>query len=93
MFIHGLGGTSRFTWSHDKDLSLFWPQVWLPFEPGFGDIRISTFGYNAYYRSQDKDILNISDFAKDLLMKMKFAVNEQVKPLNIGLVSMSALWG
>lgn len=86
IFVHGLGGTSRLSWSWNRDLSLFWPQEWLPLEPGLQDARMLTFGYNAHFMSQAKDIFNISDFAKDLLLQMKFANDENVKSLNIGHV-------
>lgn len=63
VFVHGLGGGSRSTWS--KDGESFWPQTWLPKDEAFGDIRIHTFGYNSNW---DKaSTLNIHDFAKSLL--------------------------
>lgn len=86
IFVHGLGGSSRLTWSFNKDPSLFWPKEWLPFEPGFKGVRILTFGYNAHFLSRSKDLFNISDFAKDLLLQMKFGNDENVKALNIGQV-------
>lgn len=91
IFVHGLGGTSRLSWSWSKDLSLFWPQEWLPLEPGFTDARILTFGYNAHFMSQTKDNLNISDFAKDLLLQMKFGNDENVNSLGIGEVSRKSI--
>lgn len=45
-----------------------------------------TFGYNAFFKSGDKDVFNISDFAKDLLLQMKFANSEEGEALNIGKV-------
>lgn len=87
IFVHGLGGTSRLSWSWNRDLSLFWPQEWLPLEPGFKDARILTFGYNAHFMSQNKDTFNVSDFAKDLLLQMKFGSDENVNSLGIGEVS------
>ena len=47
VFIHGLGGGSRKTWSYSSDLEYFWPQEWLPREPELAAVRIHTFGYNA----------------------------------------------
>lgn len=55
-------------------------------EPGLQDTRILTFGYNAHFMSQTKDLFNISDFAKDLLLQMKFGNDENVESLNIGQV-------
>lgn len=86
IFVHGLGGTSRLSWSWNRDISYFWPQ-WLPLEPGLENARILTFGYNAHFMSQTKDVFNISDFAKDLLVQMKFGNDEQVRALDIGQVS------
>ncbi|KAH9905313.1 hypothetical protein F4778DRAFT_779657 [Xylariomycetidae sp. FL2044] len=86
IFVHGLGGTSRMSWSWNRDLSAFWPQKWLPLEPGFHDARIMTFGYNANFISPTKDIFNISDFAKDLLFQMKFCKDENLDSLDIGRV-------
>ena len=63
---------------------MFWPKAWLPMEPGFKEARIMTFGYNAFFKSGGKDVFNISDFAKDLLLQMKFANSEGGESLNIG---------
>lgn len=63
VFVHGLGGGSRSTWSKEPDL--FWPQAWLPQDDAFKDVRIHTFGYNSNW---DKvSTLNLHDFAKSLL--------------------------
>lgn len=75
------------SWSWNRDLDFFWPREWLPQEPGIKNARILTFGYNAGFRSQSGDIFNISDFAKDLLLQMKFGNDANVKSLNIGQVS------
>ncbi len=87
VFIHGLGGTSRHTWSRNRDLHLFWPLEWLPYEPELSFARIMTFGYNSHFSSlshRKENILNISDFAKDLLFSMKFATGEGERRLDIG---------
>ncbi|KAF3010451.1 hypothetical protein E8E14_002400 [Neopestalotiopsis sp. 37M] len=86
IFVHGLGGTSRMSWSWDRDLANFWPQEWLPLEPELSDARILTFGYNAHFMSQKGDVFNISDFAKDLLLQMKFGLDANVQALEIGKV-------
>ncbi|KAI0132551.1 WD40-repeat-containing domain protein [Xylariales sp. AK1849] len=73
LFIHGLGGTSRRTWSRNRDLDFLWPQLWLPNEPDFARARILSFGYNAHYAStKHHAALTISDFANDLLFRMKY---------------------
>ena len=33
IFVHGLRGGSRKTWSKTKDVNHYWPQQWLPLEP------------------------------------------------------------
>lgn len=65
VFVHGLGGGSRSTWTKSLDPSLFWPEKWLPQDEGFKDVRIHTFGYNSNWGKES--ILNIHDFAKALL--------------------------
>ena len=65
VFVHGLGGGSRSTWTKSTDASLFWPQEWLPVDGGFRDVRIHTFGYNSNWEKEST--LNIHDFARALL--------------------------
>ncbi|KAL8671628.1 MAG: hypothetical protein Q9168_003879 [Polycauliona sp. 1 TL-2023] len=69
IFVHGLGGTSRGTWSWEHHLPNFWPP-WLADDPEMSRARISTFGYNANFAGQSTS-LNILDFAKDLLFRIK----------------------
>lgn len=87
IFVHGLGGTSKQTWSKNKDPNLFWPKEWLPLEPGISTARVMSFGYNAHFAAPGKNILNISDFARELLFAMKFGTDEQSGSLDIGQVS------
>ena len=87
VFIHGLGGASRKTWSKNGDPDLFWPLKFLPFEPDIGQARIFTFGYNANFRAAGKNGLSILDFAKDLLFDLKYTNTEQGGNLQIGDVS------
>ncbi|KAL8888657.1 MAG: hypothetical protein Q9192_006143, partial [Flavoplaca navasiana] len=71
----------------DRDTNLFWPQQWLPSEPGFERARLLSFGYNAHFGSSErKNILNIADFAKELLYEMKFASDGRSQELQIGKV-------
>ena len=65
IFVHGLGGGSQSSWSKSSDPSLYWPQEWLPKDPGFTDVRIHSFGYNSNWGKQST--LNVHDFAKSLL--------------------------
>ncbi|MCJ1244025.1 hypothetical protein MMC30_001222 [Trapelia coarctata] len=65
VFVHGMGGGSRSSWTKSADASLFWPKEWLPQDTGFEDVRIHTFGYNSNWEKESS--LNIHDFAKSLL--------------------------
>ncbi|KAL8818633.1 MAG: hypothetical protein Q9223_002770 [Gallowayella weberi] len=69
IFVHGLGGTSRGTWSWERDPSNFWPP-WLADDADFSRARIFTFGYNANFNGQYTSNI-ILDFAKELLLSMK----------------------
>jgi hypothetical protein len=70
VFVHGLGGSSRATWTHPKS-SEFWP-AWLQEKKGLENIRISTFGYDANWDiTKRSNALGIPDFASDLLMSLK----------------------
>ncbi|KAL8781300.1 MAG: hypothetical protein Q9213_006075 [Squamulea squamosa] len=85
IFVHGLGGTSRQTWSRNKSPDLFWPHKWLPIEPEIQTARILSFGYNASFSATGPPSLaSISDFAKDLLYGMKFGKDDAMKELGIG---------
>ena len=68
IFIHGLGGSPWKTWSWNRDTANFWPS-WLADEEGLSNSRIFTFGYNSDWRGTGTN-LNLSDFAKDLLLQM-----------------------
>ncbi|KAH8126575.1 hypothetical protein LI328DRAFT_165971 [Trichoderma asperelloides] len=73
IFIHGLGGHSRKTWSSSSTPKSFWPQDWLPNETGFENVRIHSFGYKADWgkKWQQQSILNIHDFAESLIGGLK----------------------
>lgn len=85
--MHGLGGDIRKTWSKNHDPNFFWPELWLPYELDVGKARISSFGYNASYRAgTSSNILNISDFAKELLYDMRFGRDKNGEDLGMGKV-------
>lgn len=87
IFVHGLGGTSRKTWSRNRDTRYFWPQEWLPYEHGFHPARILSFGYNAHFAAPgQQNMLNIGDFATDLLFGMRFGINARGQELRLGNV-------
>ncbi len=64
IFVHGLNGGSRSTWSKTGNGS-FWPQDWLSCDDAFQDVRIHTFGYSSGLNRES--VLNIRDFATNLL--------------------------
>ena len=87
IFVHGLGGASRKTWSKYQDPRLFWPQQWLPLEPEICTARVLSFGYNASFRAGGpRSIANIADFAKDLLFEMRFGKDDNIEDFGIGRV-------
>ncbi|KAK8002901.1 Cellobiose dehydrogenase [Apiospora arundinis] len=86
VFIHGLGGTSRLTWSKHKNPDLFWPLTFLPLEPDICLARILTFGYNANIRKSGQISTSVLDFAKDLLFDLKYGKDSQKEELNMGKV-------
>ncbi|KAI0471722.1 Alpha/Beta hydrolase protein [Xylariaceae sp. FL0804] len=71
VFVHGLGGGSRKTWSSSNDACQFWPKEWLPAEPGFKNVRIHSFGYNSNWRERKESVLNVLDFAQALLFDLQ----------------------
>lgn len=78
IFVHGLGGSSRATWSKDHNAGFFWPGLLLPYERDICDARIFTFGYNASFRPSHRKNKNVSilDFAKELLYELRFAKDD-----------------
>lgn len=69
IFVHGLGGTSKGTWSYERDQRHFW-LPWLADDISLSACRTLTFGYNAAFAAQYSSA-GILDFAKDLLFRMK----------------------
>ncbi|KAI9848521.1 MAG: hypothetical protein M1837_007190 [Sclerophora amabilis] len=67
IFVHGLGGGSRKTWSKTENAAHFWPKQWLPTEPRFRHVRIHSFGYNSQWIEMKASILTIHDFGQALL--------------------------
>ena len=88
VFVHGLGGNSRWTWSKYKNPELFWPLTFLPLEPDVCLARILTFGYNANFRKGGNAGTSVLDFAKDLLFDLKYARDERMDDLEMGNVSL-----
>ena len=71
VFVHGLGGGSRKTWSESEDPASFWPQEWLSKDPAFRNARVHNFGYNADWIDRKENILNIHDFGQSLLDSLR----------------------
>ncbi|KAL1881197.1 hypothetical protein Daus18300_001048 [Diaporthe australafricana] len=86
VFVHGLGGTSRWTWSKNRDPELFWPLTFLALEPDLCLARILTFGYNATLKKGGHAGHSVLDFAKDLLFDLKYATDERKGDLQMGSV-------
>lgn len=66
VFVHGLGGGSEHTWTHGD---VFWPRDLLPTLEAFHNTAIFSFGYNSDFTKSS--ILNLDDFAKSLLARMR----------------------
>ncbi|KAI4263424.1 MAG: hypothetical protein L6R42_001427 [Xanthoria sp. 1 TBL-2021] len=85
VFIHGLGGDSRKTWSRDHNPDLFWPGLWLPLETELERARIFTFGYHAnFWPGEAKSMASITDFAKELLFELRFGKTLEGEKFDIG---------
>ena len=67
VFIHGLGGGSRKTWSKSSATEHFWPQEWLPRDPAFRQVRIHSFGYDADWMGGKENCLNINHISKSFI--------------------------
>ena len=69
VFVHGLGGSCRGTWTSD-DRS-FWP-LWLSEVPDLECCRILLFGYDADYRKfwKPNNVLDITDISAQLLNEL-----------------------
>lgn len=71
VFVHGLGGGSRKTWSKTDNPYHYWPKEWLPKDPDFSSCRIYSFGYASDWNERRDRVLEINDFAASLLGEIK----------------------
>ncbi|ETS86626.1 hypothetical protein PFICI_00454 [Pestalotiopsis fici W106-1] len=71
IFVHGLGGGSRKTWSKTTSMKHFWPQEWLPKDPAFQDVRIYSYGYDSDWARGKENILNIHHIGKSFLGELE----------------------
>ena len=67
IFVHGLGGGSRKTWSKSHNPYHYWPKEWLSQDPEFSCVRVHSFGYKADWNERKESVLDIHDFALSLL--------------------------
>ncbi|KAK4656243.1 hypothetical protein QC762_309600 [Podospora pseudocomata] len=67
VFVHGLNGGSKRSWSASSDPTTFWPKEWLPSEAGFKHVRIHSFGYDSDWSKSQQSSLTIHDFGQALL--------------------------
>lgn len=67
VFVHGLGGGSRKTWSKTASASHYWPREWIPKDPAFKDVRVHSFGYDSDFVKGNDSCLNIHHIGKSLL--------------------------
>lgn len=67
IFVHGLGGGSRKTWSKTNSVSHYWPQEWIPKDPAFKDVRVHSYGYDSEWTKGNDNCLNIHHIGKSLL--------------------------
>ena len=67
IFVHGLGGSARGTWTH-PDTNEFWPQ-WLLRREHMKNVRIYTFGYDSAWENlwAARNYLGIQEFAHQLI--------------------------
>ena len=70
VFVHGLGGGSRKTWSKTSSISHYWPQEWLPMDHAFSNARIHSFGYDSNWAKGRANCLNIHHIGKLLLAEI-----------------------
>ena len=67
VFVHGIGGGARGTWSYSKADVDCWPQRFLPFEQGYENCRIQSFRYTAGLTKEDPYASTVADYAQALL--------------------------
>ncbi|MCJ1405745.1 hypothetical protein MMC11_008975 [Xylographa trunciseda] len=73
VFVHGLGGGSRKTWSKTSSITHYWPQEWLPKDSAFNDVRVHSYGYNSDWAKGKDNCLNIHHLGKSLLGEMSIS--------------------
>ncbi|KAF3481668.1 uncharacterized protein GIQ15_04427 [Arthroderma uncinatum] len=71
IFVHGLDGGSRKTWSKTESDSHYWPKEWIRNEPAFAKkVRVYSFGYDSACGPMKKSTLTLFDFSLELLSSL-----------------------
>ena len=83
IFVHGLGGGSRKTWSKTADPYHYWPKEWLPNDIEFQSSRIYSFGYAADWTDKKDSVLAVIDFARSLLGEIMD--NPEIRKANVNV--------
>src|SRR5207248_2153607 len=74
IFVHGLGGESRKTWSYSDPSVDCWLQAFLPSEKEFENCRIHSFGYDSNFISKDAhNTSDLADFGSALLSSLIYS--------------------
>ena len=81
VFVHGLGGGSRKTWTNFDTPASFWPKEWLSRDADFDRVRAHSFGYDAGW-GRKGSVLNIHDFARFLLSSIQNS--PEIRKSNVG---------
>lgn len=83
IFVHGLGGGSRKSWSKSPHPHHYWPKEWLSRDPEFSRVRIHSFGYRADWVERKESVLNIHGFARSLLGEIQ--CSPEIRRSKVGL--------
>jgi hypothetical protein len=75
IFVHGLRGGSRKTWSASASQAHFWPKEWLPADSAFRHVRIHSFGYNSDWLDRRENPLDVHDFGQSLIEEIQNSPN------------------
>ena len=87
VFVHGLGGSARGTWTH-PETKWFWPNG-LAVKKGFQNARVLTFGYISDWANVlgPQNRLDVMDYALQLLdgLELHYRENGQVREIGVKL--------
>ena len=71
VLIHGLGGRSHRTWVAPTKGGVFWPETLLAKDALLqNQVAISSFGYSANWSAPEDSMLDVEDFARQLLDRL-----------------------